>query len=246
MFRPAGNTVMTGIAPMITALQPILPLLGTLTAYEAGLRVQPRSGGAAWANPVLIAVVLVSSALIGLVTSPADYRAGVQPLMLLLGPATIALAVPLYRGLPRMRGALVAVLITVPVGAAAAIGTAVALAELLGAPDFIVTAMATKSVTAAVAIAVASQIGSDPSLAAGITVLTGIVGAVMCTTVLDWSGVHDERARGLAIGIATHGIGTARLLALAPTSGAFSSLAMSLTGLLGGALLPLCLAYAAK
>jgi putative effector of murein hydrolase len=95
---------------------------------------------------------------------------------------------------------------------------------------------------APVAGAVALQIGSDPSVAAGIAVLTGIVGAVMCTTVLDWSGVHDERARGLATGTVAHGLGTAHLLAVAPTSGAFSSLAMSLTGLLGGVVLPTCLA----
>ena len=68
----------------------------------------------------------------------------------------------------------------------------------------------------------------------------------MCTTVLDWSGVHDERARGLATGITAHGIGTTRLLAVAPTAGAFSSLAMSLTGLMGGVVLPICFAHWAK
>ena len=158
---------MTGIAPVATALQPILPLLGTLMAYEAGLRVQRRLRGAAWANPVLIAVALVASALAAFGMSPSAYLAGVQPLALMLGPATIALAVPLYRSLPQVRGALVSVLATVAVGATTAIGTAMALVELLGAPAFVVHAMATKSVTAAVAVAVAPQIGSDPSLARG-------------------------------------------------------------------------------
>ena len=136
-------------------------------------------------------------------------------------------------GLP-IRVALTPILATVVAGSVTAIGTAMAVAELLGAPVTAVQAMTTKSVTAAVAIAVATQIGSDPSLAAGIAVLTGVVGAVMCTAVLDWCGVHDERARGLATGIVAHDIGTARMLAIAPTSGAFASSAMRLTGLLGG------------
>ena len=234
---------MTGIAPAYAAVQPFLPLLGTLAAYEAGLRVQRRFAGAAWANPVLIAVTLVTVVLAALGVSAADYMSGVQPLTMLLGPATIALAVPLYRSLPQVRVALIPILATVAVGGTIAIGTAVAVAQWLGAPSFVVHAMATKSMTAAVAIAVAPQIGGDPSLAAGIAVLTGIVGAVIFTTVLDWSGVHDERARGLATGTAAHGIGTARLLALAPGAGAFSSLAMSLTGLLGGIVLPMFLKH---
>ena len=237
---------MTAVAPVTAALQPILPLLGTLAAYEAGLWLQRRLGGAAWANPVLIAVALVASVLALLGMSPEAYLAGVQPLTLLLGPATIALAVPLHRSLPQMRINLVPVLATVATGLVTAIGTAVVLADVLCAPASVVRAMATKSVTAAVAIAVAPQIGSDPPLAAGIAVLTGIAGAAMCTTVLDWSGVHDERARGLATGTAAHGIGTARLLAVAPKAGAFSSLAMSLAGLLGGVLLPICLAHWVK
>jgi putative effector of murein hydrolase len=202
---------MTGITPVVAALRPLLPLVGTLAAYEAGLRVQRHFGGAAWANPVMVAVALVASSVAALAASPTAYLAGVQSLTLLLGPATLALAVPLSRSLPQTRVALTPILATVVAGAVTAIGTAMAVAELLGAPVTAVQTVATKSVTAAVAIAVATQIGSDPSLAAGIAVLTGIVGAVMCTAVLDWCGVHDERARGLATGIRAHGIGTARM-----------------------------------
>ena len=237
---------MHDIAAAVAALKPVLPLLGTLMAYEAGLRVQRRLGGAAWANPVLIAVVLLTSTVAALGCSPTEYLAGVQSLTLLLGPATIALALPLYRSLSQIRIVFLAVVAAVAAGATTAIGTAIAVAAWLHAPDFVVHAMATKSVTAAVAIAVAPQIGSDPSLAAGIAVLTGIIGAIICTTVLDWCGVHDERARGLATGTVAHGIGTARMLALDPIAGAFAGLAMSLTGLAGGIVLPLCFASWAK
>ncbi len=227
------------LAPAIAALKPGAPLLGTLLAFEAGMRLQRRLGGAAFANPVLIAVALVASATAALGGASADYLAGVQPLPLFLGPATIALAMPLYRSLPQIRVVFLPVVVTIAFGAALAVGTALAVASLLGAPDFVVRAMATKTVTAAVAIAVAPQIGSAPSLAAGIAVLTGIIGAMLCTSVLDLTGVRDQRARGLATGIAAHGIGTARMLALDPAAGAFSGLAMSLTGLAGGIVLPL-------
>lgn len=237
---------MTGLARLAAAVQPMLPLLGTIAAYEAGLRLQRRLGGAPWANPVLVAVVSVASALEASGASPAEYLAGVRPLTLLLGPATIALAVPLHRGLPQIRLALVPVLATIAVGLATAIGTAPGIARALHAPTFIVRALVTKSVTSAVAIAVAPQIGSDPSLVAGFAVLTGIAGAAMCTTVLDRAGVHDERARGLATGTAAHGIGTARLLAVSPVAGAFSSLAMGLAGLLGGVVLPICFGVGAR
>ncbi len=220
-------------------LEGLLPLAATVLAYEAGLRLQRLCRGNALANPVLIAVALVSAllAVIGLPT--ADYTAGVRPLALLLGPATVALAVTIYRSLPQIREALIPVCVSVVAGGALAASTATALAAAMGAPAVVVHSIATKSATAAIAMAVSSQVGGDPSLAAGLSVITGIAGAVLCTWVLDRCGVHDRRARGLATGIVAHGIGTARMLALDREAGAFAGLAMSLTGLATGFVLPL-------
>ena len=221
------------------AARPIWPLLGTLLAYDAGLRLQRRCRGRPLANPVLFAVAVVVAGLEWTGGSTDDYVLGVQPLRVLLGPATIALALPLFRNLPRIRDAFWPVLVSVGAGATVAATTAVATASWLGAAEVVQHSIATKSATAAIALAVAPQIGGDPSLAAGIAVLTGILGAVICTWVLDRAGVRDPRARGLATGIAAHGIGTARMLSLNAEAGAFSGLAMSLTGVATGIALPL-------
>ncbi len=227
----------------LAAVRPALPLLGTMLAYEAGLRVQRRCRGNALANPVLLAVALVTVMLNGLGSPPEEYSAGVQPLALLLAPATVALAVPLHRSLPRIRVALAAVLAGISVGLVTAAAVAVAVAGWLGAPSLVVHSIALKSTTAAIAMAVAPLIGGDPSLAAGLAVLTGITGAVICTWVLDAAGVHDQRARGLATGVTAHGIGTARMLAIDAEAGAFSSLGMALAGFAGGIVLPVAYAW---
>lgn len=217
----------------------LLPFAGTILAYEAGLWLQRLCRGAAPANPVLIAVALVAALLSATGMPAKDYELGVQPLALLLGPATVALAVTIYRSLPRIRRALVPVCVSVAAGAALAASVATGLAAAMGAPAVVVHSIATKSATAAIAMAVSPQIGGDPSLAAGLSVMTGITGAVLCTWLLDRCGVRDRRARGLATGIAAHGIGTARMLSLDSEAGAFAGLGMSLTGLTTGFVLPL-------
>ena len=216
-----------------------LELAGTLLAFEGGVRLQRRLGGSAVANPVLVAVLLLSSTLAWLGVPATDYTANVQTLTFLLGPATVALAVPLYRNLPRIRQALGPVLVSVVAGVAVASSSVLAIAATLGAPTFLLLSIAPKSATAAIAMAVAQEIGGDPALAAGLAVLTGIFGAVICTGLFDLIGVRDPRARGLATGIAAHGIGTARMLALDAEAGAFAGLGMGLAGLTIGALMPL-------
>lgn len=238
-------TGLDAIRQALAAVRPALPLLGTMLAYEAGLRVQRLCRGNALANPVLFAVVLMAAALNGLDSPPEEYVAGVRPLAMLLGPATVALAVPLHRSLPRIRAALAPVLAGIGVGAVTAAATAAAIAGWLGAPGVVVHSIVLKSTTAAIAMAVAPLIGGDPALAAGLAVLTGITGAVICTWVLDLAGVRDHRARGLATGIAAHGIGTARMLAIDAEAGAFSSLGMALAGFASGVALPVAYAWLA-
>ncbi len=237
------TAVALGSAAAPSALQTLVPLAGTLLAFEVGVRVQRRLGGNALANPVLIAVLLVAAALKAAGVPFAQYADGVRPLSLLLGPATVALALPLCRSWARIRQAMLPVLAGVGVGAATAAASAVAVAAALGGPDLLLRSIATKSATAAISMAVAQEIGGDPGLAAGLAVLTGISGAVICTAVLDLVGVRDQRARGLATGVTAHGIGTARMLALDAEAGAFSGLAMGLAGFTAGVGVPLAAAW---
>lgn len=213
-------------------------LAATLFAFEAGVRLQRQCNGMALLNPVLVAVVLMTTLLCLTGLSAAEYIEAVQPLTLLLGPATVALALPLYRSARSIRQAIMPVLIGVAAGGTVASLTAVWIAAMLGAPATVLHSIASKSVTAAISMAVAKETGGDPQLAAALSVLTGITGAVICVRLFDLLGVQDPRARGVATGVTAHGIGTARMLSESPEAGAFSSLAMGMTGVAAGILLP--------
>lgn len=125
----------------------------------------------------------------------AEYGRDVQPLALLLDPATVALAVPLHRSLPRIRQAIGPVSVAVFAGAVVGSASAVAISAALGAHSLLLRAIAPKSATAAIAMAVARELGGDPALAVGLMVLTGVFEAVICTSLLDLLRVRDPRAR---------------------------------------------------
>ncbi len=217
---------------------PMLELAWTLLAFEFGRRLQQQLGGAALANPVAIAVALVAALLWVTGRSVVEYTASVQLLAMLLGLATVGLAVPLYRNLPRIRQAFGPVLVGILAGVITATLSAVGTIAVLGGSRVLLLSVSTKTATAAIAIAVAGETGADPNLAAGLSILTGIIGAVLCTGVFDLVGVRDARARGLATGVAAHGIGTARMLSLDAEAGAFAGLGMGLSGVLVGVLVP--------
>lgn len=223
---------------------PLAALTATLAAWLAGTWVHARAKAAPLVNPVLIAALL----LVGLlVASGIEYRAyfeGAQFVHFLLGPATVALAVPLYRqwSLVRRSGpALLAALVTGSVFAAL---SAVAIAAVFGADRSLLATLAPKSVTTPVAMGIAEQIGGLPSLTAAVVILSGIAGASLGPAVLTLLRVRDWRARGFAMGLGAHGIGTARALSVNETAGAFSALAMGLNALATALLLPLLWALA--
>ena len=218
---------------------PLLGLTVTLLAYVAASRLFHRLGGNQLANPVLLSV-LGLSALLHFTGVP--YRAyfdGAQFVHFMLGPATVALAVPLYRQWRRVRRSALSVLVALVCGSLTAALSAVAAAALLGASRETLLSLAPKSVTTPVAMGVSESIGGLPSLTAVLVILTGIVGAVIGGAVLDLVRVRDPRSRGLAIGTAAHGIGTARALQMGEVAGAFSGLAMGLNALATALLLPL-------
>ncbi len=211
----------------------------TLAAYQAGRWLHRRTGGRAWAQPVLVAVVLVGGLLLATGTSYADYLEGASLVSFLLGPATVALALPLHQQIGRVRRAALPVVGAVLAGASASVVSAVLLTRLLGGPAEMVTSMAAKATTTPVAIALSAEVGGVPALSAVFAISAGILGAVAGPAVLSLLRVRDERARGLALGAVSHGIGTSRALAESRTQGAFSGLSMGLTALATSVLLPL-------
>ena len=217
---------------------PLAGLTLTLVAYQAGLWAFERCGRTPLVNPVLIAVVLIIAALKILGVDYKTYFDGAQFVHFLLGPATVALAVPLYNQFQQVRRSAGAMLAALAVGSMTAAGSAVALGWLFGASERTLLSLAPKSVTTPIAMGIAEQLGGLPSLTAVFVILTGIVGGTLGSGVLNLVRVTDWRARGFGMGVAAHGIGTARALQVNETAGAFSGLAMGLNGLATAVLLP--------
>lgn len=222
---------------MSVLLQSPLPwLILTLAAYEFGNWLFRRLGQPVWAPPLLITLVLL---IAGLSLARVDYQTyfrGNALLHFLLGPATVALAVPLYHALPHLRVAVRPLAGTLVVGSLLGVGTAMGLAWLFQLSQESIMAFATRAVTTPIAIGIAEKIQSPVALAAALVGFSGIVGAAVAEPLL--KGVKSEVARGFALGLAAHGVGTARAFQLHPTAGAFAALGMGLNGMLTAFWLP--------
>ncbi len=218
---------------------PLLWLTATLSAYLVGVACYRLSGERPWVNPVLVAVALIALALARTGTDYATYFQGAQFVHFMLGPATVALAAPLVGNLRDMRRAALPILAGLLAGSAAAMVTAVAVAAALGAGPATLLSLVPKSATTPIAMGVAERIGGIPTLTAVLVILTGIIGAVIATPLLNALRIRDRRARGLAVGVAAHGIGTARAFQIDERTGAYASLGMGLNGLATAVLAPL-------
>ncbi len=190
------------------------------------------------ANPVLHAICVVGVVLAVTETPYRIYFEGAQFVHFLLGPATVALAVPLYENRRVVVRALAPMLAALIVGSIVAMGSAILIAKALGAPEPVLIALAPKSVTAGVAMGIAQTLGADPALTAVLVILTGIIGAVIVTPLMNALGITDLRARGFAAGLASHGIGTARAFQVDAVAGTFAGIAMGLNALLTAVLVP--------
>ncbi len=218
---------------------PLLALTMTLVAYQAGNWLYRRFNMNPLLNPVLVAVIILVTLLLATGTDYQTYFEGAQFVHFLLGPATVALALPLYRQIERVRKSALALGVSLIAGSLTAMLSAVGTAKLLGASKATLISLAPKSVTAPVAMGISESLGGLPSLTAVLVILTGILGAALGPMVLNVVGVKDWAARGFAIGTASHGIGTARALQVNEVAGAFSGLAMGLNALATAILLPL-------
>ncbi|HIQ51998.1 MAG TPA: LrgB family protein [Pseudomonas pachastrellae] len=210
----------------------------TLAAYQLGVALYQRTKLAVF-HPVLVSTAVLVLVILAAGQDYAHYREAVQPLQVLLGPATVALAVPLYMNFRRIRSYFWPVLICLLVGGTLATVLAVLLAWLLGAETMIMMTLAPKSVTSPIAMLVAEQIGGVAALAAVFVMFTGVLGAIFGPMLLRLCGVDHPAAWGMAMGLTAHAVGTSRALEEGEEAGAFSALAMSLMGTATALLLPL-------
>jgi len=218
---------------------PLLGLVVTLVVFLGTTTLSRRFGHPIWANPILLSIFTLTVLLRATHTSYASYFQGAQYIHFLLGPATVALAVPMYANLGEIRRSARAILPALMAGSLVASVSAMLIARLIGAPRIVVLSLAPKSVTTPVAMGIAEQIGGQPSMAAVFVLLTGLTGILLLGPVMKRLRITDWRAQGLAGGTAAHGIATARLLLVSETAGAFGGLAIGLNALLTAATVPL-------
>jgi len=217
---------------------PLLGLTVTLLAYQAAYWIYARAKMNPLLNPVALSVAMLVALLWFTGTPYPTYFEGAQFVHFLLGPATVALAVPLYANLDTLKRNLLPLGGALLAGSVTAVLSAVAIGWALGASRETLLSLAPKSVTTPIAMGIAEKLGGLPSLTAVLVVTTGIVGAVLARGTLNLLRVEDPAVRGFAVGIAAHGIGTARAFQVSETMGAFAGLGMGLNGMATAFLFP--------
>ena len=218
---------------------PLFGLTATLVTYVTAEALYAVAGRAPWANPVLWSVLALGGVLLVSGTPYPTYFAGAQFVHVLLGPAVVALAWPLWLRRAELRQRLGALGMAALLGGLAAGGSAVAMAWALDMPLDVLRSLAPKSVTAPVAMGIAERVGGVPALAAVFAVLTGMVGALSAKYLFDLLGIRDYAVRGFSLGTASHGIGAARALQVHPDAGAYAGIALGLQVVLASLLIPL-------
>ena len=217
---------------------PLLWLTATLLAYQGAFWIYRKANMNPLANPVAIAVAALVALLWFTGTPYRVYFEGAQFVHFLLGTATVALAVPLYANFETLKKNLVPLGGALLAGSVVAAVSAVGIGWLLGASRETLLSLAPKSATAPIAMGVAEKLGGLPSLTAVLVVTTGILGAVLARGTLNALRIEDHEVRGFAVGVAAHGIGTARAFQVSEKMGAFAGLAMGLNGMLTAFLFP--------
>ncbi|WP_303707646.1 LrgB family protein [Pseudomonas aeruginosa] len=223
------------------------PLFGvgvTLGAYQLALAAYERTRWV-FLQPVLVSMLVVIGVLLLCGIDYDEYSASAKVLTILLGPATVALAVPLFLNLRRIRQLFWPTLLTLVVAGTLATVLGIAFGWLFGAEPRMLMSMAPKSVTSPIAMLVASQIGGVAALAAVFVLITGVLGAILGPELLRAIGVRHPAAQGMALGMTAHAVGTSRALQEGEGCGAFAALAMSLMGVATAVLLPLAVALVA-
>ena len=186
----------------------------------------------------MIAIVIVLSTITALEMPYATYFEGAQFIHFLLGTATVAQAIPIYKGWHLLKGKSFALTASLATGGAVSILSAVGLATFAGIPETLIQPFYAKSVTAPIAMGVAENINASPTLTAVYAVSTGIIGAIIARYILDALRMRLWWQRGYAIGVAAHGIGTSRAFSVSAEAGAFASIGMGLHGVFGAILIP--------
>lgn len=217
---------------------PVLWLVLTLVVFLCASWINAKAGKTPFLHPVLVSLSLIIVVLKLTETDYATYMKGGQYIHLLLGPAVVALAVPLYDNLATVKRLLVPLLVGCIVGAVIAASSAILIGVAFGLSDELLLTLAPKSVTSPIAIAVAEKMGGFPSLAAGLVLITGAMGCLIAPYVYRLLSIKDESVKGFVLGVGAHAMGTAFAFEYGMVAGAFGGLAMGMTGVFTAFMLP--------
>jgi putative effector of murein hydrolase len=223
--------------------QTLLWLGLTAVAYWLGLLLYRASHGRPYCHPLVTTSVLVCALLFITHTEVADYQGFAYPLHWLLGPATVALAVPLYRQLRQIQALGIGILLPVIFGGTLAPLIAFLILYFGGGSSLLWHSMLTKSITTPLAMQTTISVGGSAPLAAVFVILTGIVGAMFAALIFRLANIRSSSARGLALGTVAHAVGTAQAFQLSEKSGVFATVALCINGVLTAIILPLIFVF---
>ena len=224
--------------PAWPGLEGMFWLLLTLALYRALSWLRARLNETGWAQPLIWGAIIIAVVLVGLDIELARYQLGGDWLIYILALSTVSIGVPIYDNRHVIRAAAFPFLAAMCLGSALAAGSAVMMAGLLDFDAALRATLATKSITSPMAFGVASEIGGLPVLAMGIVIVTGNFGVLVAPKIFDVFGITDPRAQGLALGVVTHGIGTAEAVRRSALIGSFAGLAMGVNGVVTSLILP--------
>ncbi|MDU5082444.1 hypothetical protein CIW83_01510 [Tissierella sp. P1] len=210
---------------------PIFGFVISIIAFQIGLFINKKTKKAIF-NPLIIAIGMIIILLLSFDIDYEVYNKGGSIITFFLGPATVVLAVPLYKQIERLKTSGIPVVVGIVVGCSISIISIFYLSKILGLTEPVSLSLVPKSVTAAISREIAAQLGGLPALTVAVTVLTGITGNVIGPAVCKLFRIQDEVSVGIAMGTASHAIGTAKAMELGEVQGAMGSLAISVAGLI--------------
>ena len=213
-------------------------VLLTLAAFALGALVN-RVTGKAFFNPLLLGAIFVIIFLSVCGIPYADYKVSAAPVNYLLLPATVALAIPLYEKLDLLKANAAAIIAGISVGTLVSLGSAFALALAMDLTQEQYATLLPKSVTTAISMDVAAELGGIAALTGAIVILTGIAGSLLAETVCKMFHITDPIAKGVGIGTSAHAVGTSKALQMGEVEGAMSGLSIAITGLLTALIAPM-------
>ena len=213
-------------------------LLLVIGSYYIGTLLYRRIRSA-WVQPVAVAMILCIVALLVLDIDYPTFKVGTAFLDFLLGPTVVALGYLLYEQIEHLRGREIAIFAATIIGGAVGITSVILIGHLFGLDKTLIASLTPKSATMPIAIPLSEISGGLPAVTAVVVFLTGLVGSLIGPWLLDVCHITHPIARGLALGSASHGIGTSRAIEMGAIEGAVSGLAIGLTGVAISLLLPL-------